>query len=74
MPLALLQPSEFRGPPRKSPGPHEPGIRVPACGIQYSSVNTTYPRTGAPKDTRFGYVERFQRATATPGPGAYSPN
>lgn len=54
------------------PGPNS-AVRVPACGVQRMSCNTTAPFAAGSKDSRFGYVERFQRATLTPGPGAYSP-
>ncbi|MDC0525554.1 hypothetical protein OAO87_01050 [bacterium] len=58
-----------RLPPSKGPGPFEPGMRQHACGVQPLSVNVTNPSPSLPKDTRFGYIERFQRKTATPGPG-----
>ena len=61
-------------PPQKGPGPHEPGVRQGACGTQPLSVNLTSARISPANDSRFGYIERHMRATATPGPGSYNPN
>ena len=60
-------------PKQQGPGPFEPGIRLEACGTQHLSYRTTYPRSLLPKDERFAHIERFQKAVATPGPGAYNP-
>lgn len=56
------------------PGPFTAGPQL-SCGMQVSSVRRTYPQASLHMtDSRWGAIERFQRATATPGPGQYSPN
>ena len=55
------------------PGPYEPGTRINSCGVQHLSYFKTGARVRLSKDERFGYVERYQKAVKTPGPGSYNP-
>ena len=57
----------YRGPP----GPQFPAYST--FGPQPLSTFFTASRPITSKDTRWGAIERFQRATATPGPGTYNP-
>ena len=57
----------FRGPP----GPQFPAYST--FGLQPRSDIMTASRPKLGKDERWGSIERFQRATATPGPGTYNP-
>ena len=60
-------------PPRGTPGPIYNSARS-ALGHQTLSVNPQAPIINMRStDGRFNYRLRYERATATPGPGAYSP-
>ena len=55
-------------------GPPGPQFAAPSTfGIQPRSTYNTASRPCTGKDERWGAIERFQRATATPGPGTYNP-
>jgi len=57
----------YRGPP----GPQFPAPST--FGLQPRSTYNTASRPVTSKEGRWATMERFQRATATPGPGTYNP-
>ena len=55
-------------------GPPGPNLTASsAFGLQPLSVMSTASRIPSFSEERWASIERFQRATATPGPGTYNP-